>query len=48
MNKENQVWTMQWTQPYVSWPTPEPTQEPEIVDLTRAREVLAGIMQKRT
>jgi hypothetical protein len=44
MNKENQIWTMQWTQPYSSWPKPAPKQEPELEDLTQAREVLARIM----
>jgi hypothetical protein len=46
MNKETQLYKIVWTQPYMSWPTPEPTQEPEIVDFTQAREVLARIMAK--
>jgi hypothetical protein len=49
MNKENQFWTVSWTQPYTSWPksTPvEPKLEPEAEDLTLAREVLARIMSK--
>ena len=51
MNKENQFWTVSWTQPYVAWPKSKPVEpklEPETEDLTLAREVLAGIMQKRT
>jgi hypothetical protein len=46
MNKENQVWTMQWTQPYTSWPEPEVKPEPELEDLTLARTVLAKVMAK--
>jgi hypothetical protein len=46
MNKENQAWTMQWTQPYTSWPQPEVKSEPELEDLTLARAVLARIMSK--
>ena len=51
MNKENQFWTVSWTQPYVAWPKSKPVEpklEPETEDLTLAREVLARIMQKRT
>jgi len=48
MRDEKQVWSMSWTQPYVSWPKPEVKQEPELENLTQAREVLARIMQKRT
>jgi hypothetical protein len=32
------LYTISWSQPYQGWP------EPEIVDLTQAREVLARIM----
>lgn len=46
MNKDNQVWTMQWTQPYQSWPRAEVKPEPELEDLTQARLVLARIMAK--
>jgi hypothetical protein len=49
MNKENQFWTMRWTQPYLSWPKSKPAEpklEPEVEDLTLAREVLARIMAK--
>jgi len=38
------LYTIRWTQPYTMW---EPMEFP-IRDLTQAREVLAGIMQKRT
>jgi|LauGreStaDraftv2_3_1035109.scaffolds.fasta_scaffold229144_2 hypothetical protein len=50
MNKENQVWTMSWTQPYSTWPKSKPAEhkESEITDFTEARQVLARIMQKRT
>ena len=44
MNKENQTWTMQWTQPYSSWPEPEVKPEPELEDLALAHAVLARIM----
>jgi len=37
---------MSWTQPYASWPKPAPKLEPEIVDLSQAREALARIMAK--
>ena len=50
MRDEKQVWSISWSQPYASWPTPEPkaepTLEPEIEDLTQAREVLAKVMAK--
>lgn len=46
MRDEKQFWTVSWTQPYHSWPEPKPTQEPELEDLTLAREVLARIMAK--
>ena len=48
-NRFNDYWfRMSWTQPYVSWPEPKttPKLEPEITDLTQAREVLARIMAK--
>ena len=47
MNRDNELYRIVWTQVYESWPV-EPTveQEPEIVDLTEAREVLARIMAK--
>jgi len=46
MRDEKQYWTVSWTQPYTSWhkPQPEPKLEPEVEDLTLAREVLARIM----
>jgi hypothetical protein len=46
MRDEKQFWTMSWTQPYANWPRPEPKPqaEPELEDLTQAREVLARIM----
>ena len=45
--RDEKLYTVSWTQVYESWPV-EPTveQEPEIVDLTQAREVLARIMAK--
>jgi hypothetical protein len=48
MGDEKQYWTVSWTQPYTSWsrPQPEPVLEPEVEDLTLAREVLARIMSK--
>ena len=46
MKDENKFWTMQWTQPYASWPRPEVKPEPELEDLTLARAVLARIMSK--
>jgi hypothetical protein len=44
--RDEKLWTMSWSQPYVGWPQPkqEPQLEPEIEDLTQAREVLARIM----
>lgn len=44
--RDEKLYTVQWTQPYVSWPKPAPKQEPELEDLTLAREVLARIMAK--
>ncbi len=38
------LYTVQWTQPYVNWPKPALKSEPELEDLTLAREVLARIM----
>jgi hypothetical protein len=47
--RDEKLYTVQWSQTYVTWPSqPEPKPEPEVEDLTLAREVLAGIMQKRT
>jgi hypothetical protein len=46
MNKETPLYTIVWTQTYQSWPDPEVQQEPELEDLTLAREVLARIMTK--
>ena len=48
MRDEKQVWSISWSQPYDSWPQPqpEPMLEPEIEDLSQAREVLARIMAK--
>jgi hypothetical protein len=42
--RDEKLYTVQWTQVYETWPTPQA--EPEIVDLTQAREVLARIMLK--
>ncbi len=44
--RDEKLYTVQWTQAYVSWPKPEPKSEPELEDLTLAREVLARIMAK--
>jgi hypothetical protein len=44
--RDEKLYTVQWTQTYQYWPTPEPKQEPELEDLTQAREVLARIMAK--
>ena len=48
MRVQNKVWSISWTQPYAAWPRPqpEPVLEPEIEDLTQAREVIARIMAK--
>jgi len=46
MNKDNQLYKIVWTQTYESWPEPEIKQEPELEDLTLAREVLAKVMAK--
>ena len=43
MNKETPLYTIAWTQVYEAWPVEA---EPEILDLTLAREVLARIMAK--
>lgn len=44
--RDEKSFTWHWTQPYSNWPTPQmqPKQEPEIEDLTEAREVLERIM----
>ena len=52
MRDEKQFWTVSWRQPYAAYvvsnpdaeSTPQP--EPELMDLTQAREVLAWIMAK--
>ena len=45
--RDEKLYTVQWTQAYEAWPKPEePKQEPELEDLTLAREVLARIMSK--
>jgi len=46
--RDEKLYTVQWTQAYASWPKPrpEPKLEPEVEDLTLAREVLARIMAK--
>lgn len=52
MRDEKQFWTISWRQPYtgyvVSNPNAksQPQPEPELMDLTLAREVLARIMSK--
>jgi hypothetical protein len=47
MNRDNELYRIVWTQPYVSWPEPEePQEESNLLDLTLAREVLARIMSK--
>ena len=48
MKDEKQMWTISWTQLYNHWNNshPEPKLEPEVEDLTLAREVLARIMAK--
>jgi hypothetical protein len=46
MSKDNQLYKIVWTQTYQSWPEPEIKQEPELEDLTAAKEVLARIMAK--
>ena len=44
--RNEKLYTVSWTQPYISWPQPQPKLEPEVEDLTLAREVLARIMAK--
>ena len=44
--RDEKLYTVQWTQVYQTWPLPQPKQEPEVEDLTQAREVLARIMAK--
>jgi hypothetical protein len=48
MNKNNQLYKIVWTQPYISWAKYETAQEQEVEtqDLAQAREVLARIMAK--
>jgi hypothetical protein len=42
--RDEKLYTVQWSQTYVGWPAPKLKQEPELEDLTLAREVLARIM----
>ena len=45
------LYSISWIQPYLTWPKSKPVEpklEPEVEDLTLAREVLARIMQKRS
>jgi hypothetical protein len=42
-DKDNELYRIVWTQTYEAWPV---EQEPELEDLTLAREVLARIMAK--
>ena len=45
--RDEKLYTVSWTQVYESWPVePAVEQEPETMDLTQAREVLARIMAK--
>jgi len=46
MNPKDYWIKMSWSQPYTNWPQPEVKPEPEILDLSQAREVLARIMAK--
>jgi hypothetical protein len=48
MNPKDYWIRMSWSQPYANWPTAQakPRAEPEMEDLTLAREVLARIMTK--
>ena len=52
MRDEKQFWTVSWTQPYAAYVVSnpdaksQPQPEPETMDLTQAREVLARIMSK--
>ena len=47
MNNDNELYKIVWTQMYQAWPEPQqPQPEPELMDLTEAREVLARIMAK--
>ena len=45
--RDEKLYTVQWTQPYTNWTQSreEPKLEPEVEDLTLAREVLARIMK---
>ena len=43
------LYSISWIQPYTSWPKSKPAEpklEPEVEDLTLAREILARIMAK--
>ena len=50
MRDEKQFWTVSWSQPYTAYVVSNPDSrsqpklEPEIEDLTQAREVIARIM----
>ena len=46
--RDEKLYTISWTQPYISWAKyeTEQEQEPETEDLSAAREVLARIMAK--
>ena len=47
MNKDNELYRIVWTQIYQHWEElVEPQSEPELMNLTEAREVLARIMAK--
>lgn len=52
MNKDNEPWRIEWTQAYPNWLAPqpikqvEPQPEPELMNLSEARAVLARIMSK--
>ena len=44
--RDEKLYTVQWTQVYQTWPLPQPKLEPEVEDLSLAREVLAKVMAK--
>lgn len=52
MRDEKQFWTVSWSQPYTAYVVSnpnarsQPQPEPELEDLTQARQVLARIMSK--
>ena len=52
MRDEKQFWTVSWSQPYTAYVVSnpnarsQPQPEPELEDLTLAREVLARVMAK--